>query len=148
MSIQYTDLPLLKLNDGVLINTTSIHSKISGITLMLYVQWPSVYEDYRTAIKSKELVLGMVKQSNISKTFSILNCYCETVFEQHSFDYKAFIVCLEKLNKWALSPNNKDKPIYFPQGIGCGDAGASWDKVVELIDTYLPDGNVFICTHF
>lgn len=148
MPITVINQPILKITEGVILNNLSVDFKVSGIPLMLFVQWPILYENYKKSIIEK-VAIGHMQGVRITPELAAINFYCEYVEQGvHTFSEFDFIKCLKKLNAWSRNPTNINKTIYVPRGLSSGDASASWEQLESLLNLYLPDANVCICTSF
>jgi O-acetyl-ADP-ribose deacetylase (regulator of RNase III) len=109
-----------------------------GMSLSVRKKWPAAQQDFRSWATSEgtNLRLGNVHLSTIDDALAVAS-----LVAQHGYGpsprprirYSQLEACLEKLSALAMKRNAS---VHIPR-LGCGQAGAAWSVVSELIQDAL-----------
>lgn len=120
----------------------------AGVSLAIKNKWPQAYDDYRTAYRNGNLILGHAVYSWINDTpakplFVLHLCGQDKYGNKGLYtDYSALYRALCAMKDLQNSHNmvyNRILPLYLPYGIGCGLAGGDWKMVAPMIEKIMPD---------
>jgi O-acetyl-ADP-ribose deacetylase (regulator of RNase III) len=112
----------------------------TGIAWHIRKRWPRVYNDYMHIYNLGQLQLGRVIITHIKNNelivASLAGQYNYGRYKRQT-DYPA----LERCFATVLHLQNARQtylPVYIPYGMGCVNAGGSWEVVSKIIDDIIP----------
>lgn len=101
------------------------------------------YKLYKESVDPRKTMLGSIQivKTNRHPDLSIVNLFGQYQFRRERgdntryTDYEAFEQAARKL----LKEVPKHANIYFPLGIGCGNANGSWPRVYKILNKVFKD---------
>ena len=137
------DMDIFDVTTGIIVHQCNNQGKMgAGIALEIRKRFPIVYEKYTQAHKMKKLHLGLAQLINVSEGLVVCNLIGQDKYGwgKNFTDYKALTNGLRILKSFSAA---KKLQVYIPYKMSCGLAGGDWDKVLEIIETEIP--NAIIC---
>lgn len=115
----------------------------AGLALAIRKKYPEVYDKYMIACNTvnPEDLLGKVQKVITYDNKIIINMFSQLNYGRGSVqtDYEAMRKCLYKIYLYAKL--NK-LTVAIPYNIGCGLAGGTWAKVLNIIDKTFKDKSI------
>lgn len=116
----------------------------SGIAKEIKTRIPFTYQMYMKSYQDGLLVLGSVSTGN-----GIYNLAAQDHYgtDKRHLNYGALADCLNTIRKeMRYIAMFSDAEIVIPYKMGCDRAGGDWSVVYEMIEYYLKDCDVVICS--
>ena len=110
----------------------------SGLAKQIRDKYPGVYESYRVAHESGRDILGSNHYVYLDDGRVCVCMYAQNEFgrDKQYTDYKAFLACLNGLEKFCKWYAEKYTTIAFPYKIGCGLGGGDWTVISDMIEKF------------
>lgn len=140
---------ILTVDKGVIVQQVNMLGVMgAGLALQIAKKWPIVLTRYIGLLNRGFVSLGDVQLIHVSEHLFVANIFAQYgvggTTKENSTDLNALKKGFSYLSVFSVA-DNPDRTIYIPHGIGCGLGGGSWNKVLPLLETYLP--HAVICEY-
>ena len=137
---------ILNIEKGVICHQVNCQGVMgAGLALQIKNKWSNVYGQYKDCYDKGFVVLGNALVVSVDPNIYVANLCAQNFYgRKHGViytDYDALDSCLKSLATWHQK-FNPDLPVYIPYKMSCGLAGGDWEKVVSIIETYIPEAVV------